>query len=270
MNVRSIARSLMLTLVFVAGCSSFGGSSDNEPMTGTPPSEVETERAVAALRRMSDFLASRPVLRFEVDIQYDAIQASGQKVEFGSQRQIALRRPDRMRVEVLHWDGTKELVTFDGHRLSASIFGGQVYASVEYAGTTTEAFDHLVSEYDVATPIADLLRRDLPEYVASRALSAQSLGTITVAGTRCEHLIFRGQRIDFQLFIEAGEEPVPVRFVIDYHAEPGSPQFRAQLRNYDWQSELTDSLFRLLPLVGAQRVEFGELLDLTLGQKAER
>ena len=131
-----------------------------------------------------------------------------------------------------------------------------------------EAFEHLVTEYDVASPLSDLLRGDLPEEVASRVRSARHLGTVTIAGTRCDHLAFRGERVDFQLFVRQGEEPVPIRFAIDYHAEAGRPQFRAQLGSWDSAPELPESLFQFLPPVGSQRVAFPELLDLLLGSTA--
>lgn len=258
--------------VLGSGCQGFGAGNQAE----SPPADnlsstaetVETGEALAALTRMSEFLSSRPALRFEADIYYDAVQPSGQKLEFGSQRRIALRRPDHARVEVSHWDGEEELVTFDGQRLSVAIPNLHVYASTEFRGTSAEAFEHLVTEYDVASPLSDLLRGDLPEEVASRVRSARHLGTVTIAGTRCDHLAFRGERVDFQLFVRQGQEPVPIRFAIDYHAEAGRPQFRAQLGSWDWAPELPESLFQFLPPVGSQRVAFPELLDLLLGSTA--
>ncbi len=214
---------------------------------------------------MSEFLVSRPALRFEADIHYDAVQPSGQKIEFGSRRRIALRRPDHARVEVSHWDGEEELLTFDGQRLSLAIPNLHVYASIDFEGTSAEALEYLVTEHDVASPLSDLFRGDLPREVASGARSARHLGTVTIAGTRCEHLAFRGERIDFQLFVAQGEEPVPMRFAIDYHAEAGRPQFRAQFGRWGWPPELPGSLFHFAPPVGSQRVAFPELLDLLLG-----
>jgi hypothetical protein len=264
-KIDQIVVPLACVVAFATACSSFGGSTSDEHATSDTASHAQTEEAIAALKGMSEFLASRPAIRFAADIHYDAIQPSGQKIEFGSRRRIALRRPDRARVEVSHWDGEQELLTFDGKRLSAVIPGRRIYASMEYTGTVSQAFEHLVTEYGVASPLSDLLRRDLPDEVARRVLSGRRLEAVTIAGTRCDHLAFHGERVDFQLFIRQGDEPVPLRFVIDYHAEPGSPQFRAQLRDWDWQPELPDLLFRFVPPAGAQRVAFAELLDLLLG-----
>ena len=266
MSMRRILALLACVAAFATACSGFSPSTAEEGTRALDgPSEALAEQIVATLRRMSEFLASRPAIRFEADIRYDSIQTSGQKIEFGSHRRIVLRRPDRARVEVSHWDGERELLTFDGERLQVAIPERRVYASMEYAGNVADAFDHLITEYGVASPLSDLLRPDLPDEIATRALSGRRLGTVEIEGTRCDHLVFRGERVDFQLFVRQGDEPVPIRFVIDYHAEPGSPQFRAQLRDWDLEPMLPDSLFRLVPPVGAQRVAFPELMDLLLG-----
>ena len=61
-------------------------------------------------------LLSRPQ-PFSVNIRsgYDAVQPSGQKIESGEKRTLTESRPDRMRAEVQHSDGDKNLVLFD-HR----------------------------------------------------------------------------------------------------------------------------------------------------------
>jgi hypothetical protein len=274
--LRAIIVSIACAMFFVSGCASSGDPNEPVPLQSAEDAEdaareeAETERAIAALRRMSEFLAVQENLRFVAETQYDAVQASGQKVEFGSQRRVNLHRPDRARVEVDHWDGEREIISFDRQRLSAAILDQRVYASIAYEGTVAEAFEHLITEYGVAAPLSDLLRKDLPDDVASRVVSARSLGQVAIAGVPCEHLAFHGERIDFQLFIQAGEEPAPIRFVIDYHDEPGRPQFRAQMHDWRWDPEPDDSIFRFTPQAGSQRIPFAELLDLLLGPEADR
>ena len=163
----------------------------------------------------------------------------------------------------------QEFATFDGKRISVAIPERRVYASVGFEGTAGEAFDHLVDDHGVASPLSDLLSSDLADLIEQRAISTLDLGTATVAGTACDHFAFRGERVDFQLFIRQGDAPVPVRFVIDYHTEDGSPQFRARLSDWELDEQPADSVFRFRPPTGAQRVEFDELLDLLLGSTVE-
>ena len=91
---------------------------------------------------------------------------------------------------------------------------------------------------------------------------------MTIEGSACDHLAFLGEHLDFQLFVRRGDEPIPMRLVIDYHGEPGSPQFRARMHDWDLAAELPEDLFRFMPPAGAQRVPIPELMDLLLGSVA--
>ena len=56
---------------------------------------------------MSQYLAQAE--RFSVTIRdgYDAVQQSGQKIEYGEVRKVTVSRPDRLRFEVERSDGEK-------------------------------------------------------------------------------------------------------------------------------------------------------------------
>jgi hypothetical protein len=262
---RCAALLLALALTFLSGCQTPDPSSSATEPIAERADPVEMEEALQVLRRMSAFIASHSSLRFTADVAYDAVQHSGQKIEFGSRRTVTLRRPDLVRVDVLHRGGERELLTFDGKRLSLAIPNQRVYASKEFHGTAAEAFEALTTEYDLATPLSDVMRRDLPNEIATRAESALRLDSVIVEGVRCDHLAFRGERVDFQIFVREGDEPAPVRIVIDYRMEPGQPQFRARFGTFDWAPEQPDGLFRYVPSIGAQRIPFREVLDLLLG-----
>jgi hypothetical protein len=265
-----LGSSLLATAAFGVACSSVGGPSTEAPAEANPADAAETADAISTLGRMSEFLASRPMFRFESNIRYDTIQPSGQKIEFGSHRKLAFVAPNRARVDVQHWDGPSELMTFDGSRLSSALPDARVYATVEFEGTVREATDYLGAEHSISSPLLELVRRDLADELADRVVSARDLGTVILDGTPCDHLAFRGEHLDFQIFIQQGAEPLPRRLVIDYHGAEGSPQFRAQMSQWSLSSELPDKVFRFIPPPGSQRVPFETLLDLLLGPEEDR
>ncbi len=75
--------------------------------TSTPPPEISVQDLAsrALLLRMADFLARTPAISVTMRSDYDAIQADGQRIEFGEHRRILVQRPDKMRVEVERSDG---------------------------------------------------------------------------------------------------------------------------------------------------------------------
>jgi hypothetical protein len=265
-DLRARALVALACALALPGCALW--RSDGEASaTGAPATEEsrrESEAALAILARMSAHLAAHPVFRMEAEIRYDAVQASGQRIEFGSLRRIAVRRPDRMRSDVEYWDGDRELFTYDGSRIWAASPTRGVYASVDYTGPTGEALQRLQDELGAQAPLAELVDPELVSTLRPTIVSGARVGAVRVDGRLCDQLAFRMHALDFQVFVEQGDTPLPRRLVIDYREEPGRPQFRATLREWDLAPELPDDFFRFMPALGAQRVPFDELAALML------
>jgi len=83
------------------------------------PSASE-QRAMTILKNMSQYLAQAERLSVTIREGYDAVQQSGQKVEFGEIRKVTVSRPDRLRIEVERSDGERALWLFSMARKRAS------------------------------------------------------------------------------------------------------------------------------------------------------
>jgi hypothetical protein len=81
------------------------------------------------------------------------------------------------------------------------------------------------------------------------------VGQPVVQGVPTHHLAFTQKNIDWQLWIEDGANPVPVKAVITYKNVTSSPQFTVWLSNWNFAPRLADSLFEFLPPEGAHQVE---------------
>lgn len=57
-------------------------------------------------------------LSFEARESYDALQKNGMMIEFGNVRDVSVRRPDRLRMQVTGRSGERQLTVFDGKTLS--------------------------------------------------------------------------------------------------------------------------------------------------------
>jgi hypothetical protein len=60
--------------------------------TSTP---ARDKQAIPILKRMADFLSQAQRLSVTVDIGFDVVQSSGEKLEFGETHKIVVRRPDQ-------------------------------------------------------------------------------------------------------------------------------------------------------------------------------
>jgi len=126
----------------------------------TPPASEQS--ALAILKNMSEYLAKAE--RFSVSIRdgYDAVQQSGQKVEFGEVRKVTVSRPDRLRIEVERSDGEKGLVIFNGKDLTVYTADKNVYATLSRQGTLDQAIKYALDDLKIRVPLAMMLLATLP------------------------------------------------------------------------------------------------------------
>lgn len=264
--------SALLTACGILPLQSSGGSAVAPEaamkLVGDPA--AETDAALAILERMSSFLASQSAFRFHAEVRYDAVQDSGQRIEFGQSREIVVRRPDRLRIDSVDWDGNREIISYDGAEVWLASPTRRAYSRMAQAGALERVLERLATEYDSPTPFAELIGPDLYARISASIRSGSRVGLVRIDGRLCEQLAFRAETLDFQIFVEQGDTPVPRRLVIDYREEPGRPQFRGSLVAWDFAPELPDTTFRVSPPIGAQRVAFDELLELMLEADTER
>ena len=220
------------------------------------PSASE-QKAMTILKNMSEYLAKAD--RFSVSIRdgYDAVQQSGQKVEFGEIRKVTVSRPDRLRIEVERSDGEKGLVVFNGKDLTVYTADKNVYATVSREGTLDQAIAYALNDLKIRVPLAMMLLSTLPSELDKLVVSADYVETTTITDVPCDHLAVRTSKgVDFQVWVAQGSEPLPRRIVITYKDDPGQPQFWADLSNWNLAPEVSDALFTFTPPAGADRIQF--------------
>src|SRR6185295_4383557 len=139
-------------------------------------------RAAARLEAMGGLLAKAQRLSVTIDCAYDVQQESGEKIEFGERRVVALRRPDRARIDVTRRDGARRGLVFDGTQLAVFDLDQKVYSTVETPGTVDAAFDHFVNDLHMRLPLRELLKTDFPREVKAVVDSARVVGEEQLGG----------------------------------------------------------------------------------------
>jgi hypothetical protein len=68
--------------------------------------------------------------------------------------------------------------------------------------------------------------------------------------------------VQWQIWIDAGPEPIPRKLVIAYGDELGIPQYTATIRRFTVEPKAAaESLFKFTPPTSAQRIEPARFLD---------
>jgi hypothetical protein len=233
------------------------------PAKKAPAATVVSEsqaQANAILMRMADFLGGTQ--RFSVNVSggYDAVQTSGQKIEFGELRKVTLSRPDRLRVEGERSDGAKALTVFTGKEIVLVDAASNVYATAPQPGGLDDSVVHFVKDLGMRLPLAMLLVSQLPAELKGRVRSVEYVEKTSIYGAPAHHLAARTDSVDFQVWVADGDKPLPQRIVITYKKANGEPQFRAQFADWNLEPAIVDSTFQANPPDGAQKVAFAAQL----------
>lgn len=233
------------------------------PGKKAPAAAAVTEsqaQASAILMRMAECVAGAQ--RFSVSLRagYDAVQQSGQKIEFGEMRKVTLSRPDRLRLEGERSDGVKTLTVFNGREIVLIDAASNVYATAPQPGGLDDTIFYFVKDLGMRLPLAVLLVSELPAELKNRVRSVDYVEKTNIHGTTSHHLAARTDTVDFQVWVADGAEPLPQRVVITYKKAKGEPQFWAEFSDWNLAPAIEDSTFLVTPPEGAQKVAFAAQL----------
>jgi hypothetical protein len=235
--------------------------------TPRPATSERDERAMSILKHMADFLSQTQRFSVVVDLGFDVVQESGQKIEFGETRRIVVRRPDHARIDITKRDGGTSGFIFDGQEIAVFNTREHVYATAAKPGTLDEAIDYFMNTLDMRFPLADLLSSKLAEALRARVRAAYYVEQANIAGVPCDHLALRGEWADLQLWIAQGDRPLPHRLVFTYKNAEGQPQFWAQFSDWNLSPDIPDSLFVFTPPEGAAKIAFAARKPVQTGER---
>ncbi len=212
-------------------------------------------RAVEKLQRMSDALAKTRSLSLKAESLYDQVESSGVKIKRAVSQEVVLRRPDSLYFRSVRDDGKVREGRYDGKALTIVPEGGGTYARVEVQGTVDTMLDLIQADYQVNVPVADLLYDDLYGRVKDSLLSGVDLGERTIGGEVLDHLSFETTGVDWQLWLERGDRPLPRRLVVTFVNAPGEPEYLTVIKEWKLDPTIEGEMFRFDPPADWRRIE---------------
>lgn len=219
----------------------------------TAVAEQEPE-AKAILFKMADVIAKAPAFAVTIRSGYDAIQADGQRIEFGEKRRILLNRPNQLRVDSERSDGEQGLLLFDGTEITIFKADDNVYSRAKKPGTVDEILVYLVRDLQVTMPMARLLLTDFPQQLEKRMLEISYVEEDTRFNVPTDHLALRSAEVDMQIWVAKGDKPLPQRIILTYKNAPGEPQYWADFFKWSISPAINDDEFTFIPPAGAEQI----------------
>ncbi|MGZ5200567.1 MAG: DUF2092 domain-containing protein [Telluria sp.] len=259
-------------LAAVAAAATVGGAGAQQQAAPPPATQQQAAQQAAPqltasqaqardlLLRMGRYLSGLPAFSVTVRSNYDALQPSGQKIEFGELRKLVVQRPNHLRADTERSDGTRTTALFTGSELVLLDVSNKIYASAPQPGGLDESILYFVSDLHMRFPLAMLLMNRLPVELERRVRSVDYVETSYLLGPPTHHLAARGDTVDFQVWVRDGAQPLPLRVVITYKEEPGQPEFRADFTDWNVRPAIAATTFKAQVPSGAQKIAFAAQL----------
>lgn len=230
---------------------------DTAPRTAEEavPDEAPVDpEAMDTLQRMAETLARAHRFSVTIRANYDVVQETGEKIEFGERRHVTLSRPDGLRIESQESDGKRTVVTFDGKAITVFDPAENVYAQLDKTGNVDDVVRYLAQDLRVRLPLALLLVSTLPDELDQRLQGLAFVERDTLTAVPTDHLVGQAEDVDFQVWIATGDTPLPQRITITYKNDEGEPQFRADLTDWNLDPDVVPEQMAFHPPEGAERI----------------
>lgn len=225
--------------------------------------------AMSALERMGAYLRSIKAFEVTADTTRDNVLETGQVIQLDSHVTLIARMPNRARIEVTS-PMQQRVYFYDGKRFT--IWGAIVnyYATVPAPTTIGELATELRDKYDLEMPLVDLFFWGTPRATTQEVRSAIDVGPSVVDGITCEQYALRQAGLDWQVWIQQGDYPLPLKVVSSTLTDEARPQYSA-VYTWDLAPSFNEATFEFRPPQGAQKIAFVPAADaVARGNKQRR
>lgn len=222
------------------------------PTTPATASDVDPA-AVEALRGMSAYLQSLSTFALTSQASLDLVANDGQKIQFEGVVNYKVRKPDAFVIDVVSDEWTRSYI-YDGHDFTLYAPKLGYFSTLQAPATIRETVNYVEDRFGLSLPLDDLFRWSEPDGTRADSLrSAFLVGVETIEGVKTNHYAFREGDIDWQVWIQQGDQPLPRKLVIVNRRDPADPAYIARL-SWTLNPPLSNDDFAFHPDKDAKRI----------------
>lgn len=223
--------------------------------------QAEESDATVILKAMSDYVGSQQTIKLTFDSDIEIITPQLEKIQFSNSGEVLLSRPDKLRAHRISGHADVAMF-FDGK--TVKIYGKNIngYAQFEAQESVDKLIHSLREGHGAALPGADILLSNSYDLLVVGVMEAKYIGPGIIDGRECEHLAFRNFDTDWQLWVEAGEFPIPRKLVVTSKTINSAPQYTLRIKSWETGMETSPSDFTFTPPADAKKLDHNALIEL--------
>ena len=198
--------------------------------------------AVEALRAMSAYLQSLSSFELVSRTSLDLVTNDDQKIQLDGVATYKVRKPDAFVIDVVSDEWNRRFI-YTGREFTMYAPKLGYFSTWPAPATIRETIADVETRFGLSLPIDDLFRWGEPDGARVDALdSGYLVGVETVEGVKTNHYAFREDHIDWQVWIQQGDQPLPRKVVIVDRRDATQPAYIARL-TWTLNPALTDATF---------------------------
>jgi hypothetical protein len=216
--------------------------------------------AIDALKKMGAFLREQKDFSVTTETETDYVLDNGQKVRMESHGTLKVERPTHLHAAIKS-DRKEREFFYDGKTFT--MFSPKVgyYTQIDAPPTIRELADQLQLQYGLELPLVDLFRWGSDEPGGadfSDITAATVVGPSEIDGVKTDQYAFRQEGLDWQIWIDQGDKPLPRKVVLTTTDDKTRPE-RAVAMTWKLGESHDDSLFTFEPPKNAMKIGIAEL-----------
>lgn len=227
-------------------------------------SDIMEPAAMTALNNMGTYLRSLKDFQVKAAVSSEDVLSDGEKLTFTHTTEILAQSPNKLRVEI-EGDQKSRLFLYDGTTFTLFARRAGYYASVDAPPTTGELIDVVSEKYGIDIPLLDLFLWGGPRATTNEITEATDFGPGDVGGITCEHYAYRQPGLDWQVWIQLGDHPLPKKLVLTTLTDDARPQHTSVL-TWNLAPSYNAAAFVFDPPTDAHKITFAEQNTAAAGQ----
>ena len=207
-----------------------------------------------ALNKMGAYLRSLKDFQVQAEITSEDVLTDGEKLQFSHTTNILAVMPNRIRAEV-NGDHKSRLFLYDGKSFTLYARLAGYYATVDAPPSIGELIDVVNEKYNIDIPLLDLFLWGGPRATTNEITQASDFGPGDVEGVTCEHYAFRQPGLDWQVWIQLGDHPLPRKLVLSTTTDEARPEHTSVFA-WNLAPSYNDAAFVFDPPSDAHKIVF--------------
>lgn len=220
-----------------------------------PAAGVVEPEAMAALNRMGATLRSLQRFTVQSDATAEQVYPDGEKIHVPVRTKYTISMPNQMNVDFVS-DSGQRVLRYDGKFMTLAGTKSRKYVRFPLTGSVVDVFNRLEDDFGIELPLREMFLWGSEASDVEPPYAARYIGDSMIGGDAVSHYAIRQTGLDWQIWLDKGDKPLPRKLVITANDEPSLPQFIA---HFTWNTapDIARDAFSTAAPKDYQLVDFG-------------